>query len=88
MGSLQWYQSFDPPNLWKDRRMQRYIGISMGQRKKPSSETEAEMEGSGDDHEAVDLTLNPSTARKAHWSDIWTNTMKPTGRDRLIYLKH
>jgi hypothetical protein len=29
--------------------MQRYNGIFMGQRKKHASETEAEMEGSGDD---------------------------------------
>jgi hypothetical protein len=55
LGSLQWYQSFDPPNLWKDRRMQRYSGIFMGRRKKPSSETEAEMEGLGDDHEPQSL---------------------------------
>jgi hypothetical protein len=37
--------------------MQRYNGILMDQRKKPSSEIEAEMEGSRDDHEALDLTL-------------------------------
>ena len=57
LGSLQWYQSFDPPNLWKDQCMQRYNDILMGWRKKTSSETEAEMEGSGDDHEALDSTL-------------------------------
>jgi hypothetical protein len=37
--------------------MQRYSGIFMGRRKKPSSETEAEMEGSGDDHEPLGLAL-------------------------------
>jgi hypothetical protein len=37
--------------------MQRYNGIFMGRRKKPSSEIEVEMEGSRDYHEAVDLTL-------------------------------
>jgi hypothetical protein len=37
--------------------MQRYSGILMDRRKKPSSETEVEMEGFGDDHEALDLTL-------------------------------
>jgi hypothetical protein len=57
LGSLQWYQSFDPPNLWKDRCMQRYNDIFMARRKKPNSEIEAEMEGSRDDHEAVELTL-------------------------------
>ena len=35
--------------------MQRYSGIFMGRRKKLSSETEAEMEGSGDDHESLGL---------------------------------
>jgi hypothetical protein len=55
MGSLQWYQSSDPPNLWRDWRMQRYSGIFMGRRKKQNSETEAEMEGSGDDHEPQGL---------------------------------
>ena len=37
--------------------MQSYNGIFMGRRKKPSSETEAEMEGSGDDHEPQGLAL-------------------------------
>ena len=37
--------------------MQRYNGIFMGRRKKPSSETEAEMEGSGDDHEPQGLAF-------------------------------
>jgi hypothetical protein len=55
LGSLQWYQSFNPPNLWRDWRMQRYSGIVMGRRKKNSSETEAEMEGLGDDHEPQGL---------------------------------
>jgi hypothetical protein len=57
LGSLQWYQSFDPPNLWRDRRMQRYNGIVMGQRKKNNSEIEEEMEGSGDDHEPQGLAF-------------------------------
>jgi hypothetical protein len=57
LGSLQWYQSFDPPNLWRDWRMQRYSGIFMGRRKKPTSETEAEMEGSGDDCEPQGLAF-------------------------------
>ena len=35
--------------------MQRYSGIFMGRRKKQNSETEAEMEGSGDDHEPQGL---------------------------------
>jgi hypothetical protein len=51
LGSLQWYQSIDPPSLWRDRHMQRYSGTVMGWRKKNNSETEAEMEGSRDDHE-------------------------------------
>ena len=55
LGSLQWYQSFDNPNLWSDWRMQRYSGIFMGRRKKPTSETEPEMEGSGDDREPQGL---------------------------------
>jgi hypothetical protein len=37
--------------------MQRYRGIVMGWRKKNNSETEAEMEGSGDDHEPQGLAL-------------------------------
>jgi len=37
--------------------MQRYNDIFMARRKKPNSEIEAEMEGSRDDHEAVELTL-------------------------------
>ena len=37
--------------------MQRYSGIFMGQRKKPSSETEAAMEGSGDDREPQGLAF-------------------------------
>jgi hypothetical protein len=37
--------------------MQRYSGIFMGRRKKPSSETEAEMEGSGDDREPQGLAF-------------------------------
>jgi hypothetical protein len=57
LGSLQWYQSIDPPSLWRDRRMQRYSGTVMGRRKKNNSETEAEMEGSGDDHEPQGLAL-------------------------------
>jgi hypothetical protein len=35
--------------------MQRYSGIFMGRRRKPTSETEAEMEGSGDDREPQGL---------------------------------
>jgi hypothetical protein len=35
--------------------MQRYSGIYMGRRKKQTSETEAEMEGSGDDGEPQGL---------------------------------
>ena len=37
--------------------MQRYSGILMGRRKKPSSETKVKMEGSKDDHESIDLNL-------------------------------
>jgi hypothetical protein len=37
--------------------MQRYNGIFMGRRKKPSSEIEAKMEGSGDDHEPQGLAF-------------------------------
>ena len=37
--------------------MQRYSGIFMGRRKKPSSETKAEMEGSWDDHKPLGLAL-------------------------------
>jgi hypothetical protein len=57
LASLLWYQSFDPPNLWRDRHMQRYNGIVMGQRKKNNSETKAEMEGLRDDHEPQCLAL-------------------------------
>jgi hypothetical protein len=37
--------------------MQRYSGIVMGRRKKNNSETEAKMEGSGDDHEPQGLAF-------------------------------
>jgi hypothetical protein len=37
--------------------MHKYKGIVMGQRKKSNSETEAEMEGSGDDHKPQGLDL-------------------------------
>jgi hypothetical protein len=37
--------------------MQKHRGIVMGRRKKNSSETEAEMEGLGDDHEPQGLAL-------------------------------
>jgi hypothetical protein len=37
--------------------MQRYSGIFMGIMKKPTSETEAEMEGSGDDREPQGLAF-------------------------------
>jgi hypothetical protein len=37
--------------------MQKYRGIVMGRRKKNNSETEAEMEGSGDDNEPQGLAL-------------------------------
>jgi hypothetical protein len=37
--------------------MQKYRGIVMGQRKKKNNETEAEMEGSGDDHEPQGLAI-------------------------------
>jgi hypothetical protein len=37
--------------------MQRYSGIFMGWRKKPSSEIEAKMEGSGDDREPQGLAF-------------------------------
>jgi hypothetical protein len=57
LGSLQGYQSLDPPNLWRDGCMKKYRGIVMGQRKKNNSEIEGEMEGSGDDHETQGLAL-------------------------------
>jgi hypothetical protein len=37
--------------------MHKYRGIVMGRRKKNNSETEAEIEGSGDDHEPQGLSL-------------------------------
>jgi hypothetical protein len=37
--------------------MQKYRGIVMGRRKINNSETEAEIEGSGDDHEPQGLAL-------------------------------
>jgi hypothetical protein len=37
--------------------MQRYSGIVMSRRKKPNNETEAKMEGSGDDRETQDLAF-------------------------------
>jgi hypothetical protein len=37
--------------------MQRYSGIFMGRRKKPTNETEAEMDGSGDDCEPQGLAF-------------------------------
>jgi hypothetical protein len=37
--------------------MQRYRGIVMGRRKENNSEIEAEMEGSGDDHEPQGLVV-------------------------------
>jgi hypothetical protein len=57
LGSPQWYQSIDPPSLWRDQRMQRYSGTIMGRRKKNNSEIEAEMEGSEDDHEPQGLDI-------------------------------
>jgi hypothetical protein len=55
LGSLQWYQSLDPPNLWRDQYMQKYRGIGMGRRK--INNNEIEVEGSGDDHEPQGLAL-------------------------------
>jgi hypothetical protein len=46
--------------------MQKYRGIVMGRRKKNSSETEAEMEGSGDDHEPQGLALLVTEFGKFH----------------------
>jgi hypothetical protein len=43
--------------------MQRYRGIYMGQRKKQTSETEAKMEGSGDEREPQGLAY---LAREFH----------------------
>ena len=57
LGSLQWYQSLDPPNLWRDRCMHKYRGIAMGRRKINNNEIEVEIEGSGDDHEPQGLAL-------------------------------
>jgi hypothetical protein len=37
--------------------MQKYRGIVMGRRKKNNNEIDAEMEGSGDDHEPQGLAL-------------------------------
>jgi hypothetical protein len=49
-----------PRNPWKDQRIQRYSGALMGRRTKQSSEIEAEMEGSGDDHESLGLARIPA----------------------------
>jgi hypothetical protein len=46
--------------------MQRYNGIFMGRRKKLASETEAEMEGSGDDHEPHGLAFLAAEFDKFH----------------------
>jgi hypothetical protein len=46
--------------------MQRYSGIFMGRRKKLASETEAEMEGSGDDHEPQGLAFLAAEFDKFH----------------------
>jgi hypothetical protein len=57
LGIITVVLELDPPNLWRNWRMQRYSGIFMGRRKKPTSETEAEMEGSGDDREPQGLAF-------------------------------
>jgi hypothetical protein len=46
--------------------MQKYRGIVMGRRKKNNSETEAEMEGSGNDHEPQGLALLVAKFGKFH----------------------
>jgi hypothetical protein len=46
--------------------MQRYSGIFMGRRKKLASETEAEMEGSGDDREPQGLAFLAAEFNKFH----------------------
>jgi hypothetical protein len=46
--------------------MQRYSGIFMGIRKKLASETEAEMEGLGDDHEPQVLDFLAAEFDKFH----------------------
>ena len=46
--------------------MQKYRGIVMGLRKKNNSETEAEMEGLGDDHEPQGLALLVAKFGKFH----------------------
>jgi hypothetical protein len=66
LGSLQWYQSFDPPNLWRNWSMKRYSGIFMGRRKKPTSETKAKMEGLGDDREPQGLAFLAAKFNKFH----------------------
>ena len=45
--------------------MQKFSGIYMGRRKKQTSETEVEMEGSGDDSEPQGLTILAQEFRKS-----------------------
>jgi hypothetical protein len=45
--------------------MQKFNGIYMGRRKKQTSETKAEMEGSGDDNEPQGLAILAHDFRKS-----------------------
>lgn len=76
--------------------MQKYRGIVMGRRKKNNSETEAKMEGSGDDHEPQGLALLVTKFDKFQQNmnrtestlvSSWMSIRKPTKGDKLKSLK-
>jgi hypothetical protein len=76
--------------------MQKYRGIVMGPRKKNNSETEAEMEGLGDDHEPQGLALLVAEFGKFQQNmnctestlvGSWMSIRKPTEGDRPKSLK-
>jgi hypothetical protein len=76
--------------------MQKYRGIVMGRRKKNNSETEAEMEGSGDNHEPQGLALLVAEFGKFQQNmnrtestlvRSWMSIRKPTEGDRPKSLK-
>jgi hypothetical protein len=76
--------------------MQKYRGIVMGRRKINNSEAEAEIEGSGDDHEPQGLALLVTEFGKFQQNmnrtestlvDSWMSIRKPTEGDRPKSLK-
>jgi hypothetical protein len=73
--------------------MQKFSGIYMGRRKKQTSETEAEMEGSGDDSEPQGLAILAQEFRKSinqtesTLVTTYRRTRRQTVGDRPRYLR-